>query len=221
MWRLDGRFVNPRVAAALGLGLSLLAVSLVVVFSGSPLVLAGANPVPADRRIATAKSGAGACQGGEIVPTGVTAIRLILVAIVGPRVDLSVESPSGSVVSGSTGSGWTAGAVTVPVKPLPHPITAARVCFRLGRSVEAVAVGGSAAAPPLAARARSGETLPGRFTVEYLRPGRGSWWSSAETVSRRLGLGHAPSGTWLALPLLLAMGSVLTASCWIALRELR
>ncbi|MGH2913182.1 MAG: hypothetical protein ACRDJ3_11985 [Solirubrobacteraceae bacterium] len=221
MWRLFGRLGDPRVTTALGLGLALLGVTLAIVLSGSPTVLARTNSVPADQPIFTATSGTGACQSGETVPAGVTAIRLIFVAVIGPHVDVTVASPSGLLDERSIGNGWTAGAVTVPIKPLAHPVVAARICFRVARTAEVVEVGGSATAPSLAARTLTGKILPGRFTVEYLRSAHSSWWSSAQTVARRLGLGHAPSGTWPVLLLLLAMGSVLAGTCWLALRELR
>jgi len=84
-----------------------------------------------------------------------------------------------------------------------------------------VEVGGAGAGPATAARTLAGDRLPGRFTIEYMRPASASWWSSIETVARRLGLGHAPSGTWLAVFLLLAMGTVVATASWLAVRELR
>jgi hypothetical protein len=222
MWRPVGRLgSSARVTVALGLGLALLAVALTIILSGSPLVLARANPVPADEPVYRATGGSGACQDGETVPAGVSAVRLILVAVVGPRVSVTIASAAGPVAAGSVDSGWTAGAVTVPVKALAHPVASARICFQLGRSAEGVEVGGSPARPALAARTLSGKALPGRFTIEYMHRAHGSWWSSAETVARRLGLGHAPSGTWLAVLLLLTMGSVVATASWLALKELR
>ena len=40
--------------------------------------------------------------------------------------------------------------------------------------------------------------------IEYLAAGQGSWWSRLVAVSRRLGLGHALTGTWVALLVLIA-----------------
>jgi hypothetical protein len=119
------------------------------------------------------------------------------------------------------GSGWTSGAVTVPVKPLAHAVSGAQICFKLGRSVETVQLGGSPTNAALAARDLNGKALPGRFTVEYMRSGNGSWWSAAETTARHLGLGRAPSGTWVALLLLISMGAVLAIASWLVLKELR
>lgn len=220
MWRQVGSVRLTRVGVALAAGLALLAVALIVVLSGSPLVVARANPVPPNQPVLRAAGGTGVCQSGEFVPANVSAIRLTLVAVVGPRVHVTVAGGGRTLTSGTKGSGWTSGAVTVPVAPLSHPVRAARICFYLGSSAESVEVGGSAAAAASAARTLSGRVLPGRFTIEYMKPGSSSWWSSVRTVARRLGLGHAPSGTWLAFILLLAMGAVVATASWLALKEL-
>jgi hypothetical protein len=219
MWRRVWTVRATRATVALGAGLALLAVALAVVLSGSPTVLASANSTPADEPIMQAASGTGACQGGEAVPAGTTAIRLTLVAIIGPRVTVTVGSGVKRLAEGSVGSDWTAGAVTVPVA-FAHPVAYARVCFALGRSVESVEVGGAAASPTAVARTLQGRALPGRFTVEYMRPTKGSWWSMAKTVARRMGLGHAPSGTWLAALLLVAMAAIVAGASWLLVREL-
>lgn len=209
-----------RATVALSVGLVLLAAALTVVLSGSPTVLARANATPAEEPIMKAAGGDGACQGGEAVPGGTTAVRLTLVAILGPRVTVTIASGGRRVAAGSTGSGWTAGSVTVPVA-VAHPLASARVCFALGRSVEAAEVGGAATTPIIAARSLAGRVLPGRFTVEYMRPAAGSWWSTAETVARRMGLGHDPAGTWLAVLLVGAMAATVAAASWLLVRELR
>jgi hypothetical protein len=220
MWgRVRALDLSPlRVALAVALGL--LAVVLVLVLSGSPTELARANGAPAEEPITQLGAGAGACQDSETLPAGTNAIRLTLVAILGPHVDVAVSSGGRRIAAGSVGSGWTAGSVTVPIATLAHPVRDARVCFTLGRSVEKVEVGGAARGAGSAARTLTGGALPGRFTVEYMRPATSSWWGSAKTVARRLGVGHAPAGTWLAGLLLLAMAAVVAGASWLLLREL-
>jgi hypothetical protein len=220
MWRRVAKARKSRATVALGAGLVLLAIALAIVLSGSPLVVIRANATPADEPILRATGNSGACQDGEALPAGVSAIRLILVAVVGPQVGVTVTAGSRPLAAGSTGSGWTAGAVTVPVKPLSHATPGARICFKLGRSAEGVEVGGSKASAAVAARSLDGRPLPGRFTVEYLHRGSSSWWSSAKAVSRRLGLGHAPAGSWIALLLIVAMGGVVATASWLVTREL-
>jgi hypothetical protein len=210
-----------RTAAALVAGLSLLALALVLTLSGSPLVVANTNATPANEPILEAASGAGACQAGETLPADISAIRLTLVAAAGPRVNVTALSGGRVLTSGSAASGWTSGAVTVPVKALAHPASNVRLCFTLGRSVETIARGGARASAALAARNRAGKPLPGRFTVEYMRPSHSSWWSLAPTVARHIGLGRAPAGGWVAWLVLATMGAVLLGASWLVVKESR
>lgn len=210
-----------RAAIALAAALAAVAIVLAVVLSGSPLVVVHTNAVPADEPISEGKGNAGACQEGELLPAGVSAIRLTLVTLAGPSVSVSVSAGERTLASGTTGSGWTAGAVTVPVRPLAHAVAGTRICFALGRSVESVTYGGSHTSPAIAARTPSGTRLPGRFTVEYMRRGARSWWSLALPVARRIGLGKAPAGTWVALLLALAMAAVCAGAACLVVKELR
>jgi hypothetical protein len=198
----------------------LFAIALVIVLSGSPLVVTHTNATPANEPILEAGSGTSVCQAGEALPAGTTAIRLTLVAAVGPRVSLSVLSGTRVLTSGATASGWTSGAVTVPVKVFSHSLAPVSICFKLGRSVETVQLGGLSTSAALAARSASGAPLPGRFTVEYMRPAGSSWWSLAKTAARHMGLGRAPSGTWVALLVLLLMGGTIAAASWLIVKEL-
>jgi hypothetical protein len=209
-----------RATGALVAGLALLAIALVITLSGSPLVVAHTNATPANEPILEAGSGSNACQAGETLPAGIAAIRLTLVAAVGPRVSVSVLSGARVLTSGVTASGWTSGAVTVPVKALSHAAAPVRICFKLGPSAETVQLGGSRASAATAARNLSGVPLPGRFTVEYMRRGDGSWWSLAKTAARHMGLGRAPSSAWVALLVLLLMGAALVGASWLVVKEL-
>ena len=209
-----------RTSGALGAGLLLLAVALIVTLSGAPLVVAHDNATPANEPLVEARSGSGACQGGEVLPAGISAIRLTLVAAAGPRVNVTVFSGGRVIAAGATASGWTSGAVTVPVKPLAHAVSPARICFELGQSVEKVQLGGSRTAAAVAASDLAGKPLSGRFTIEYMHTGSSSWWSLAKTVARHIGLGHAPSGTWIVLLLLVAMGALVAGAAWLVLEEL-
>lgn len=84
---------------------------------------------------------------------------------------------------------------------------------------ESLQLVGEPAGAALAARSAAGP-LPGRVVAEYLRPSRSSWWSLAPSVARRMGLGHAPSGTWSALLVLALMAAVVLVCSRVILREL-
>ena len=206
------------VALALAGGLTLLALALILTLSGSPTVVARTNGVPANQPILEAKTSS-ACQARESVPAGTSAIRLTFVAAAGPRVSVSVVSGGHTLASGTTGSGWTSGAVTVPIRRLSHPLYGATLCFGFAHAAETVQMGGSATSPATAAHSSS-KPLPGRFTVEYMRAGPTSWWSLATTVAHHFGLGRAPAGTWVAWLVLLLMLSAVALACHLILREL-
>jgi hypothetical protein len=210
-----------RVRVALAAALASIAAALAVILSGSPLVRAGANSTPLNGPLAETYNAAGACQGGETLPARTSAIRLTLSSDTGPQVDVSVFTGGRLLTSGVAASGWISTAVTVPVRPLAHAVEDVKVCFRLGPTKEQVAIIGSPTRRAAAAVSSHGQPLPGRIRIEYLRPGRGSWWSLASSVARRMGLGRAPAGTWVALAVVLAMGAVVLFGCRTLLRELR
>jgi hypothetical protein len=218
MWRKP---VLPAAAVAFAAGLTLTAVAIVVTMSGSPLVVAHANTTTAAKPIIRAGSHAGACQVEELLPAGISAIRIPLLADTGPRVKVAVLRGPQSLASGVADSGWTSGAVTVPVKPVQQAFYHVRVCFGLGPTSERVRLDGSIASAAVAARSLTGAVLPGRFTVEYMRRGSSSWWSLAETVARHMGLGRALSGSGIALLALALMGTAIAAGSWLVVKELR
>jgi hypothetical protein len=134
-------------------GLALVAIAVGVVLSGSPLIVAQTNGTPANEPLLEARSAVGACQDEEVLPAHISAIRLTLVSAAGPRVSVAALSGRQMLTSGVAGSGWTSGAVTIPVRPVPREVAGARICFDLGPTVESVTVGGSKASAANAARA--------------------------------------------------------------------
>jgi len=47
-----------------------------------------------------------------------------------------------------------------------------------------------------------------------MEPGGGSWWSRALSVARHMGIGHAISGTWVAL----LVAALVAALCALVIR---
>ncbi len=187
------------VPVALAVGLALLAATIAVTLSRSPLVLTGTNRIPPSIIVAKTTGGASACQNRETIPQGTTAVRLWLTGNVKPSVRISLVEDSRTVASGQQQSGWLGKVVTVPVGSVSHTIDDAQLCFAIGRTAEAVDLLGGPVQHP-----RRGES-PGKIRVEYLRPGPSSWWSLAHSVARHLGLGRAPAGSWVFLLPLSAM----------------
>jgi hypothetical protein len=134
---------------------------------------------------------------------------------------VTVKVLSGSLVltRGTRDAGWTFNeTVTVPVKRVPRTIPNAFICIAFGGAIEPIQING-AVVPTTAANGSARRTV--RFRVEYLRAGHRSWWSLASAVARRMGLGHAASGTWIVFLLIALMITVATLASRMILRELR
>jgi len=94
------------------------------------------------------------------------------------------------------------------------------ICAQIAQPRKPVGVDGVKTGPKLAARDAAHQPVAGRMIIEYLRPGDRSWWSLAQSVARRMGLGHAGAGTWIALLATAAMATLAAVMSWLLLREL-
>jgi hypothetical protein len=208
-----------KTRVALAVGLALIALAFVVTLAHAPLTVARGG-VATEHTLVSTPQPASACQGGETLPRGSTALRLSLTAALGPRVTVTVLSGSRVIAHGVTQPGWSDASVTVPVRPLSHTVAPVKVCFAMKLMNGKVAMRGSPSSHALAARSMEGP-LPGRMGIEYLRPGGSSWWSQATAVARRLGLGRTASGTWNALLVMTLAASLIALSSWLVVKELR
>jgi hypothetical protein len=201
-------------------GLAAVAGAVAFALSQSPVTVAGEN-TSVRFFVATSKNALSACQSGETLPEGTSAIRLHVESFVGPRVTVQVREGARVIASGERPSGWTAGVVTVPVKPLASTRANVELCYtdhlngyEMGVFVGEPTTGASAAQT-------SQGSLPGRIAVEYLRPSGSSWWSLIGTVARRMALGRAWPGEWSVVLVLLLMIGVGILCSRAILRELR
>lgn len=211
--------VDTRLKIVIATGLVLGAAAIVLTLSQSPVAVARLS-TPEAEYLTTATERTSVCQSGEVIPAGISAIRLRTYAFLGPRVTLVARTHGRAIVHGERGSGWTSGVVTVPVNRLSTARSGVELCFTLFlNGNESSELTGEATTPARAARDRQG-ALPGRVRVEYLRPSLSSWWSLAPQVARRMGLGHAPSGTWGVLLVVALVGAMIAVCARVILREL-
>jgi hypothetical protein len=199
--------------------LALVAVLGAVTLARAPARVVRTSPHGVEVVIA-AVGDAAVCQSGEVLPAGVSAVRIWLEAEIGPPVRVQVYSRGRLLSEGRRGAGWTASAVTVPVAPLRRTASNVKVCFAAKPNSERLQLYGINTAPGDAATTANGHPLAGRMTVEYLAPGSGSWFSRALGVARHMGIGRAVSGTWLALLVAALMAGVLVVATCTAWREL-
>jgi hypothetical protein len=196
--------VDTPFKVVLAIGLALFAAAVILVLAQSPLTVVHTN-VAKSELLATTKQPISACQPSESVPRGISAIRLRAYSFDGPRVSVTLLSHGRVIARGERGSGWTGGVVTVPVDPLTPQASDVSLCFAFHwNGYETGQLVGEPTTGPLAASG-SGGRLPGRVTVEYMRPGPASWFSLVPTVARRVGLARGWSGVWGAVLALAAM----------------
>lgn len=210
---------SVRVTLVVGLGIT--AVAVAVVMAHAPMTVLAANPTLQNEQLAATDYKAAACQAGESLPRGTTAIRLSLGAFTGPAVEVKAISAARVVVSGERGSGWAGQTVTVPVTAASRTSSHVKICFAIPVvGDEKVTVFGGRTAPSLAARTGSGAALAGRLRIEYLREGSSSWLSLLPAVARHMGLGRAWSGIWIAPLVAMLMLAATIAASRLVRREL-
>jgi hypothetical protein len=163
--------------------------------------------------------GAEVCQANEILPAGVSAIRLSLLTYFGPAVRVRASVGSSLLTQGKRGPGWTGTAVTVPVAPVSRSVSHVRLCIGVRPNSELIGFTGVPTSRRHAA-VLNGEPMNVRVGVEYLAAGRGSWWSRVLAVARHIGVGHALSGTWVTLLIAALVAGVGALSARLLLREL-
>ena len=166
------------------------------------------------------------CQGGEVLPRGVTAIRVSLWAFFGAPVRVAVFQGSRLLTRGARGANWTTDSVTVPVAPLAYTATGVKVCTAVGPNGQPLQVLGPTVRQGQATISLNESStsrrngLGGRLAIEYLAPAQGSWWSRILSVARHLGLGRPFSGTWIALFVAALMAGATVLTVRLTLREL-
>jgi hypothetical protein len=217
-----------RVKVTLALGIALLAAVGALVLTRSPPRTLGASSTPTVEPLTHLAGDISVCQANETLPADVSAIRLSMWAFLGWKLHVIAYSGSRVLTEGRRGADWTSDTVTVPVKPLDRATSNVVLCFAIGPNSEPALILGQKASPQVAAAVLTGITpnskltgrLPGRVGVEYLASGQGSWWSRVEEVARRMGLGRAFSGTWIAFLVAALMAGVGVLAVRLALREI-
>ncbi|MCW3018524.1 MAG: hypothetical protein JWN10_832 [Solirubrobacterales bacterium] len=210
---------RSRLKLLLGVGVVLGAAAVAITLTQAPITVARVN-MAEETFVSEAHGKLSACQTGETLPRGTSAIRLRTYAFLGPRAVVEVRAQGRTIAHGERGSGWTGGVVTIPVNRLRATRSGVELCFTLfGNGDESVEVMGEPTSGLPAASVQAG-SLPGRIRVEYLRPGAASWWSIAPEVARHMGLGHAAAGTWSVLLVIVLMSGIVALCSRLILREL-
>ncbi len=179
------------VRIALVAALTALGLAIIVVLSHAPVSLAGSNGLASDTEIYTSGP-TESCETGGTVPRGTTAVRVSLLANVGPSVGLRAFSGPELITSGRRESGWgTDASVTVPVTEVRRTAYDTVVCVKIGPATETIALKGSVV--------EAGGKQQLWVRLEYLRPGSNSWLSLASSIAGEFDPGRSPGGSAAAL----------------------
>jgi hypothetical protein len=213
---------------AVGLAILLAAVALVLTQAPPRLVHVGAPGSSAVNvngvvPIEETTSSPTICQADEVLLAGVSAVRVSIWGFFGAHVHVAAYSGSHLLTQGARSANWTSDSVTVPVQPVRRTHSGVKVCIAIGPNSEPELVLGSSTPQSQAAVLSEGlaqKPLAGRVTLEYLAPGKDSWWSQVLSVARRMGLGRFYTGTWIALLAALLTATVGVLAIRLSLQEL-
>jgi hypothetical protein len=207
---------DVKVTLCVGVALLVIAGALTLTRSPPRVVRVGAR---ATGRGPAFAGSAQFCQPNEVLPAGVSAIRVAVGAYFGSPIHVKATSGSRVLTEGARGPTWTGRSVTVPVTPLHYTASHVKLCVGIGPNSELIFLEGVASPARETAVFNNGQPIGGRIGVEYLAAGRGSWWSQILTVARHMGLGRAFSGTWVALLAAALMAAVGVLAVGLTLRE--
>lgn len=211
-----------RIPVVLAAGAAVIAVTVAVTLFRSPSAVIASNSIGNVGYIGTAIGGvSGVCQTDETLPRGTSQITLFLESVFGPKLVVEASRDGRVLARGTKGVGWTGGSVTIPVKRVRSTVSGVKLCVRIGTGSERVSQLGGPAPKRLTMRTSAGHPLAGRMRVEYLRAGNQTWWALLLQVARRIGLGHALAGGWVAVLLATIMLAAAGLSSWLAIRELQ
>jgi hypothetical protein len=208
------------VVVTLTVGLALLGIAIILVPTGAQPILAATNPASGTGYLElTTTRKVGNCQPAGILPQGTSAIRIRIEGVYySPAVTVKILSGSSILREGQRiPGGPPIPTVTVPVESLAHTVYGARICTTIGPTLGPVRYYGAPSHPSSQADPLQKAELP----MEYLKPGTKSWWSRASSIAYNMGLGHAPSGTWIAFLIPMLMLAVVVLISRLILDELR
>lgn len=222
------------VIVAILVGIALIAAGSAFALTRSParVVQVGVQGGPESPILQVITGDMALCQTGEVLPAGVSGIRLSLWAFFGPPVRVIAYKGSQVLTEGQRGANWTSDSVTVPVKPLSSAAEEVRLCVLLPHNSEGVLIRGvptspseaavvvTGGAPTPALAVSRGHLIRGRLGAEYIAADQGTWLSRVGSVIEHMGFGRAFTGSWVSLLIVAVMAAVSVLAVRLALREL-
>jgi hypothetical protein len=207
------RSTNTLVAAVVVVGLVAILAGIAIDGSGSAPRLAGSNLLPNSQFVAAVPPHGRLCQPRESLPgdTGGLRVRIGTYRRPGPALRAQVSLNGHPLTAGTLSPGWRQGDVLIPLARVAKPVTGVTVCISNGGAGKIV-LAGTPEPPSLAARVGA-RPQGGLVRIEYMRPGRESWWQLFPVILHRFGLAKSH---WIGGWTLLLAGFLLLAAAAIA-----
>jgi hypothetical protein len=221
---------SVKVTLAIGTALTLVVGAIVLTHSPPRVLRASANT--ARFSLGVTQTELTICQGNEILPAGVTAIRVSIVAFIGSNLQVTAFHDGRVITEGSRSPDWSGSTATIPVKAVDQATSNVKLCVAFVPNSELLQIFGEPAGARETAVVLKGrhltpkvptgvptKPLKGRLSIDYLGPGRESWFSRALSVATHMGFGHFIGGKWVALLAALLMAATGVLAVRLTLRE--
>lgn len=188
---------------------AVLAGGLVLVLANRAPRRSGTNGVGHEAFLPVLEPGARACQRGELLPAGTSAVRLFATSEQTPGPRLAIElRRHGRLLQRTVGAtGARDLAVIAPIRSLGRDLANVTLCFTVGAQGGRIAAVGGYVPPGTGKAAIDGTPIEQAMAVDYLS-GVESGWSFRSTIARRIGMGRGDWGrpylAWLAAACVLA-----------------
>lgn len=183
---------------------------VVVALSQRAPRLSGTNDVLLGSYVAQVPPGKTLCHTNETLPHDTAAVQVFagVYGRPGPPLSVSVTHAGRLLAAGRAPGGYPDGQLRIRVSRVTRDVAEPRVCLT-NRGRSRLALGGLPG-PPAGADVVSGRPQAGQIRIEYLRPGRETWWALLPTIARRFSFTRAGfAGPWL-----LWAGLVALAVAW-------
>jgi hypothetical protein len=184
------RLTPARIVVAAGL--IAIVIAAIAILADRSQRRSGTNETADVGYVIPVQAGEQLCEPGELLPADTAGLRLNARSAggAGGAVLASASDANGrTIATGSLRAGWHTGSVTIPLRRVAQTLPGAMVCL-VNRGTRPIAFGGSVPDANFYV-VLGGKPLSGRMRIEYMRPGRESWFALIPTLAHRLSLAKA------------------------------
>jgi hypothetical protein len=215
------RYGLTPVRVVVGVGLLAIAIAAVAILAQRAQRRSGTNLTADTGYVIPLGAGEQLCEPGELLPGDTGALRLSASSGASPggRLSASLADAQGRTVgSGALAAGWRTGAVTIPISRVAQTLPGALVCL-VNEGKQPISLGGSVPDANFYV-VLGGKPLSGRMRIEYMRPGRESWFALLGTLAHRFSLAKADLVRhWAAAAAIVLMLIAIVLATRVILRE--